>query len=67
MSEYVWVWASAFIMAILYAVMFLVMRGFLVVEGGVQWVGGARVKPDLAAADNEEERAARNMANLLLL
>ncbi|KAF6763307.1 hypothetical protein DFP72DRAFT_986958 [Ephemerocybe angulata] len=36
-TEYVWVWASGLIMAILYGIMFLVMRGFLVVDGGINY------------------------------
>ncbi|KAJ2922566.1 hypothetical protein H1R20_g14517, partial [Candolleomyces eurysporus] len=69
LSEYLWVWASAFIMAILYGIMFLVMRGFLIIGNGkgVRWAKKqSRVKLDLSAGDDEEERAARAMANLLL-
>ncbi|RXW18068.1 hypothetical protein EST38_g7786 [Candolleomyces aberdarensis] len=67
LSEYVWMWVSAFIMAILYGIMFLVMRGFLIVGNGVRWAKRQnRVKLDLSGGDDEEERAARAMANLLL-
>ncbi|RXW18065.1 hypothetical protein EST38_g7787 [Candolleomyces aberdarensis] len=69
LSEYLWVWASGFIMAILYGIMFLVMRGFLIIGNGkgVRWARKeSRVKLDLSAGDDEEERAARAMANLLL-
>ncbi|KAJ2922562.1 hypothetical protein H1R20_g14516, partial [Candolleomyces eurysporus] len=67
LTEYVWMWVSAFIMAILYGIMFLVMRGFLIVGNGVRWAKRQdRVKLDLSGGDDEEERAARAMANLLL-
>jgi hypothetical protein len=60
-------WVSAFIMTILYGMMFLVMRGFLIVGNGIRWAKRQhRVKPDLSGGD-EEERVARAMANLLLL
>lgn len=65
-TEYVWVWASGLIMAILYGIMFLVMRGFLVVDGGIKFANRSRVRADLGSADTEEEMAAKQMANLLL-
>ena len=69
LSEYLWVWASAFIMAILYGVMFLVMRGFLIIGNGsgIRWRRASRVRLDLSEGDDDDERAARAMANLLLL
>jgi hypothetical protein len=68
LTEYVWMWVSALVMAILYGIMFLVMRGFLIVDNGVRWAKRRhRVRPDLSGGDDEEERAARAMANLLLL
>jgi hypothetical protein len=69
LSEYLWVWSSAIIMSILYGIMFLFMRGFLVIGNGkgLRWKRASRVKLDLSGGDDEEERAARAMANLLLL
>ncbi|KAJ2919918.1 hypothetical protein MD484_g441, partial [Candolleomyces efflorescens] len=68
LSEYLWVWSSAIIMTVLYGIMFLFMRGFLVIGGGkgLRWKRESRVRLDLEGGDDEEERAARAMANLLL-
>jgi len=70
MSEYIWVWASGFIMAILYGVMALVMQGYLSVGGGkgIKWVPKSkRVQFQWMDADSDEERAAKHLAKVLLL
>ena len=67
MSEYVWVWSAAFIMAILYGIMFLHLSGFIIIdEDGWHWAGRTRVRPDLATEDDAIE-IERNMAKNLIL
>ncbi|KAJ3542550.1 hypothetical protein NMY22_g3467 [Coprinellus aureogranulatus] len=68
MSEYVWVWSSAFIMAILYGIMYLVLSGFIAIddEGRWHWVGWAGVKLDLATGD-EAVQVERAMAKNLIV
>ncbi|KAH6906349.1 hypothetical protein BKA70DRAFT_1105730 [Coprinopsis sp. MPI-PUGE-AT-0042] len=67
LSEYLWVWFAAFSMIILYGIMFLVMRGFILIENGIHWRTSAkRVHLDLDEAETEEERESRAIANLLL-
>ncbi|KAG2016373.1 hypothetical protein CC2G_009544 [Coprinopsis cinerea AmutBmut pab1-1] len=68
-SEYLWVWLAAFLMVVLYTLMFLVMRGFIVVERGVRWRGSNGVNVNRHHHNDEmdeEERAVRTIANLLL-
>ncbi|TEB19065.1 hypothetical protein FA13DRAFT_1744787 [Coprinellus micaceus] len=68
MSEYVWVWSAAFIMAILYGIMVLHLMGFIKIEDdGWHWGGRSRVRPDLTTEDDDVE-IERNMAkNLIFL
>lgn len=68
LSEYLWVWLAAFSMIILYGIMFLVMRGFILIENGIHWrTSKNRVHLDLDEAETEDERETRAIANLLLL
>ncbi|TEB06389.1 hypothetical protein FA13DRAFT_1749937 [Coprinellus micaceus] len=57
MSEYVWVWSAAFIMAILY--------GIMIEDDGWHWGGRSRVRPDLTTEDDDVE-IERNMAKNLI-
>jgi hypothetical protein len=67
MSEYVWVWSAAFIMAILYGIMVLHLMGFIKIEDdGWHWGGRSRVRPDLTTEDDDVE-IERNMAKNLIL
>jgi hypothetical protein len=56
-------------MIILYGIMFLVMRGFILIDNGIHWRTSSnnRVHIDLDEAESEEERETRAIANLLLL
>ncbi|TFK21879.1 hypothetical protein FA15DRAFT_672092 [Coprinopsis marcescibilis] len=67
-SEYLWVWTAAILMAVLYGFMFFVIRGFVVIEKGrVSWVSSRdRIKQELDEAESEEEEENRYLANLLL-
>ena len=58
-TEYLWVWLAAFLMAILYTIMFAVMRGWLNIDKD-----GAG-QP--AETETEEDRESKAIANLMLL
>ena len=67
-TEYVWMWVSAFTMAILYGIMFLVMRGFITGDKhGLHWakrnnsVENNRPSPGHSMIDREDEKMARMM------
>lgn len=73
MLEYLWMWLAAFLMLILYGIIALVMHGFIVVEGKkirLRNKGDALGTKELATSsdiDNEEERANKQIANMMLL
>ncbi len=55
-------------MVIIYSLIALVMRGFIVVDEGVHFmIQGNRVRQDLTAADDEDERQSKAVANLMLM
>ena len=62
-------WTILALTIVFYGIDFLVIRGHVVLEGGFRfrWVSGNRIHLQLAQGDNEEERAARQMATQLLL
>jgi len=60
-TEYLWVWLAAFLMAILYTIMFVVMRGWFVVDGP----GNGAGQP--AEMETEEDQESKAIANLMLL
>ncbi|KAJ2919934.1 hypothetical protein MD484_g438, partial [Candolleomyces efflorescens] len=68
LSQYLWVWLSALIMCILYGIMFLVMRNVIVVgKNGINLAKKQRrVRPLIVTTDYEEEKACRELANVLL-
>lgn len=69
--EYLWLWSAAGIMLIIYGVIALVMRGIILLDDGLHivlpWKGKNRIKNDLTAADDDEERQSKMIANLMLL
>lgn len=72
MLEYLWMWLAAFLMLVLYGIIALVMHGFIVVEGKkirLRNQGDALGTKELGASsdvDDEEERANKQIANLML-
>jgi len=67
-TEYLWVWISAFLMAILYCIMFVIMRGWFVIDNGIYWYKtyGRKhgiVKP---VEETQDEKDSKAIANLML-
>ncbi|PPQ92973.1 hypothetical protein CVT25_000174 [Psilocybe cyanescens] len=66
-TEYLWVWSAGILMVILYSIMFVVMRGWVVLDEGVHWYKNYRPKhPNLAVPETEEDKASKEIANLML-
>jgi len=70
-TQYLWLWVSLALVIILYAIMFAVMRGLIIVENGV-WYWYRNYTPRFGtgqpAKETQEERDSNlAMANLLLL
>ncbi|PBK68884.1 hypothetical protein ARMSODRAFT_1019459 [Armillaria solidipes] len=66
--EYLWLWIALAVMVTMYGLIALVMRGFIVVDEGVHFmIQGNRVRQDLTAADDEDERQSKAVANLMLI
>ena len=71
-SEYLWVWMAALLMTILYIVMFIVMREWVIVdEDGVwHWHKNYRLRHPLGALgaveETQDEKDSKATANLLL-
>jgi len=65
-TEYLWVWMAALLMAILYTIMFIVMRGWFIIDNGVHWYTnyGQRQPTEV---ETEEEQESKAIANLMLL
>ena len=67
-TESLWVWGAAPLMAILYFTMFVVMRGWFIVDNGVYWYKtysqryGA-IKP---MEETQHEKYSKRIANLML-
>ena len=60
-TEYLWMWLAAFLMAILYTIMFAVMRGWFT-------IGMVRHGTGLPAGmEAEEDKKSKAIANLMLL
>jgi hypothetical protein len=67
-SEYLWVWSTAVALIILYGIMFLVIRGYVIIdEDGVHWHTNVRVHLDLSGGDTEEDRENKKIAKMMLL
>jgi len=67
-SEYIWVWMAALLMAILYLIMFFVLRGWFIVDNGVYWHKNYRprhgdVKPE---EETQDERDSKAIAYMML-
>lgn len=70
LSQYLWMWIAAATMVVLYTIMFLVMRGWLIVgDRGIRWNKMRRTTPRSEPQNNltEEETRAKEIAHLMLL
>ncbi|KAJ2918279.1 hypothetical protein MD484_g2105, partial [Candolleomyces efflorescens] len=68
-GEYFWMWSILALTMVFYTIAFLVLRGYIVLEGGfrLHWVSTDRVRLNLAKADDASESESRKMATQLLL
>ena len=67
-TEYLWVWGAAFLMAILYFTMFVVMRGWFIVDNGVYWYKTYRQRYGTVkrVEETQDEKDSKAIANLML-
>ncbi|PPQ78887.1 hypothetical protein CVT24_012274 [Panaeolus cyanescens] len=67
-TEYLWVWLSAFVMVVLYGAMFLVMRGWVIIDEGVHWYKNYQESSDNSYehVESEETRRTKAIANSML-
>jgi hypothetical protein len=68
-TEYLWVWLAAGVMAILYTIMFTVMRGwFIIDDNGIHWYKNYNPSDEgVEEMETEEEKEMKGIANLMLL
>ena len=67
-SEYLWVWSTMVSLILLYGFMFLVIRGYVIIDDdGVHWHTKVRTHLDLTGGDTEEERDNKKIARMMLL
>ncbi|KIM46622.1 hypothetical protein M413DRAFT_23015 [Hebeloma cylindrosporum] len=69
-TEYIWLWGSLMVLAILYSIMFFVMRGWFIVDNGVwYWHKNyiPRDDPGQLVEETQEEKESKAIANMLLL
>jgi len=68
-TVFLWLWLSLFLMLILYTIMFVVMRGWFIVDNGVWYYRD--YEPTYAAGqlvkETQQEKDSKAIANLLLL
>ena len=65
---YIGKWVALFLMAILYIIMFIVMRGWLIVENGVwYWYKNYERRFGVGQPEIQEEQDTKSMAKVLLL
>jgi len=68
-TVFMWLWLSLFLMLILYTIMFVVMRGWFIVDNGVWYY--KNYEPTYAAGqlvkETQQEKDSKAIANLLLL
>ena len=68
LTEYLWVWMAAGVMAILYTIMFAVMRGWFIIDNGIHWYNNYNPSDNgLEEVETEEEKEMKAIANLMLL
>ena len=69
-TQYVWLWAALILMAVLYTIMFIVMRGWFIIDKGV-WYWHKNYLSTYGAGqpveETQEEKDSKAIARLLLL
>jgi hypothetical protein len=66
-SSYLWLWMAAFLMVILYLIMFIVMRGWFIVDNGIYWYKNYRRRHDVKPVEEtQDEKDSKAVANLML-
>lgn len=67
-TEYLWVWTAGVVMAILYTIMFVVIRGWFIIDNGVHWYKNYKPSyPNAPEVETDEEKQTKAIANLMLL
>ena len=67
-TEYLWEWVAAIIMAFLYTIMFVVMRGWFVIDDGIYWYKNYNLNhKGEEEMETEDEKEMKVIANLMLL
>jgi len=67
-TQYAWLWLAVILMAILYTIMFLVLRGWFIVDNGIwYWYENYVPRNGAPVEETEEERESKAIANMLLL
>ncbi|KAF9050251.1 hypothetical protein BJ165DRAFT_1341851 [Panaeolus papilionaceus] len=61
-TEYLWVWFSAFSLILLYGAMFMVMRGWVIVDDGIHWYSNYQERSDDTHRHTESEEVKRTKA-----
>ena len=68
LTEFIWKWIAALLVAILYTIMFMVMRGLLIFDDGVwYWYRNHVPRDGAGKPETQEEKYSKWMAKLLLL
>ncbi|CAA7260692.1 unnamed protein product [Cyclocybe aegerita] len=66
-TEYLWVWVAGLSMAILYTLMFVVMRGWFIIDNGIHWHKNYNpVHHGAAAPETEEDKESKAIAKMML-
>ncbi|KAF8149493.1 hypothetical protein B0H34DRAFT_189084 [Crassisporium funariophilum] len=66
-TEYLWVWIAGFSMAILYTIMFLVIRGWFIIDNGIHWHKTYEpVQEGAWEPETEEDKETKLIANSML-
>ncbi|KAF9479020.1 hypothetical protein BDN70DRAFT_895235 [Pholiota conissans] len=66
-TEYLWVWVAGIMNAILYTIMFVVMRGWFIIDNGIHWHKNYTPSyPNVVEVETEEETQTKAIANLML-
>jgi len=67
MSHYLWLWTAAFLMAISYVIMFIVMREWFIVDNGIYWYKNYKRRHDVKPLEEtQDEKDSKAAANLML-
>ncbi|KAF5328786.1 hypothetical protein D9619_011660 [Psilocybe cf. subviscida] len=66
-TEYLWVWVAGLSMIVLYTIMFLVIRGWFIIDNGIHWHKNYNANGfGDAEPETDEDRQSKAIANLML-